>query len=278
MTDNLLMAVKQEIQVSVDSENVKELILKALDGSEKFYSYIVYAKYENDTLTGWIIQYNISQNENFNTLSVQNIVDDIVNIINRKRDDCKKVIGYGQPDIETVILAYDPLVRKLAKRQAERWKQYDYEDLCQICRYVMLKLYRKGYYIHRRLLYKAFENEIWMQVRKERGKPQIVSFEDTFYKDISGDGEKLLVADTIPDISTIEREETEYEKEVELKIFEELKEVIIEYIGVRQWNELVRDYGHCHTTSTTRKKMQKIKNYLNTLGLTRKEFNRKYYE
>lgn len=277
MTDNLLMAVKQVVSASTTPEDLRRLLSDTFDGNEKFYSYIVYAKYEEDCLSNWIIQYNISQTEEYNTLKIVDVIEEVVKIVSTKRSDYKKVVGYGQPDIETILKTYDPLVHKLAKRQGEHWKQYEHDDLCQICRYVMLKLYNKGYYIHKRLLYRAFENEIWMQVKKERNKPQILSFEDTFYSSITSGNEVLLVADTVPDKSLIEEEEEAYEKEVEMKIFEELKEVIIDYIGVRQWNELVRDYGHGHTTSTTRKKMQKIKNYLSSIGLTRKEFNNKYY-
>ena len=189
----------------------------------------------------------------------------------------KRVLGYNQPDIEVMIEAYDPLVNKLAKQQNEHWKCFEHEDLCQMCRLTMLKLYRKGYYIHKRLLYKSFNNDILMSLRHERDRPTIVSFEDTFYKTASADSEKLLVADIVPDTELIEKEELELYEENTRLIFEEVKEIIVELIGIRQFNELMRDYGNKHTTTWSRKCMQKIKNHFAKLGLTRKEFDNKYY-
>jgi hypothetical protein len=116
-----------------------------------------------------------------------------------------------------------------------------------------------------------------MEVKRTRGAPEIVSLEDRFYCKADGDSEALCLADIVPDESLIAEEQRKWEEEGERLIFEELKEIIIDYIGIRQWNELLRDYGNGHTTSATRKKMQKIKSYLNSLGLTRREFNKRYY-
>lgn len=277
MIDNLLMAVKQEIKVSKDSENVEKLLIEALDGTDKFYSYIIYAKYDEGTLVSWTIQYNLSQIDEYNTLERSKVIKSIMEDLKREHKPLKNVIGYGQPSFDIIVQAYDPLVHKLAKQQGDKWKQYEHDDLCQICRLVMLKLYRKGYYIHRRLLYKAFQNEIWMDVKKHRGMPEIVSLEDTFYCKSDGDSEALSLSDVLADKNLIEEEERKWKEEGERLIFEEIKDIIIDYIGVRQWNELLRDYGNGHTTSATRIKMHKIKAYLSSLGLSRKDFNNKYY-
>ena len=94
---------------------------------------------------------------------------------------------------------------------------------------------------------------------------------------LSASSEKLLVADVIEDTSLQEERERERVREAELAIFDEVKDIVIDLIGQRQWNELVRDYTNGHTTNWSRKKMQDIKHHFERLGLTRKDFNNKYY-
>ena len=277
MADNVLMHVKQKISAATDIKRVEEILCETFDGIDNIYSYLIYAEYDVNPIQ-YTIQYNISQNEDLNTLTLEDVLTGVIHVlesvdITKK----KKIVGYGQPSLEIVLQTYDPLVHKLARYQKDRWKQYDYDDLCQICRLVMVRLYRKGYYIHRRLLQRSFENEVWMDVKKHRGE-RLVSFEDTFYTPISGTSEELVFADIVPDEEALEKEKEQEEKEINLLIFNEVKELITDYIGVRQWNELMRDYGNNHTTSWSRKMLQKIKKYMAELGITRKDFINKYYE
>ena len=277
MEDNVLIKILQHVQREDLITDVRVQAELTLDGLDKIYSYIVYCIYKNEELVKYTIQYTVSQTEKYNTLVVSNVIDDVLKIIFEQERVKKKVIGYGQPDLETALEAYDPLVHKLAKVEHNKWKQFEYEDLCQICRLVMIKLHRKGYYIHKQLLRKAFINEILMSIRHDKNAPPIVSFEDCFYSKASGDSEDLTVADTIPDTSIIEQEEREYEEIAEKLIFEEVKAIVVEIVGIRQWNELMRDYGNKHTTAWSRKLMQKIKHHFETLGLKREDFNKKYY-
>ena len=277
MEDNILTKILQQVQLEDKKEDVLSDMLNLLANFDKIYSYIVYQIYNEDTLIRYTIQYTISQKDEYNTIDVSKVIIHVIDMLFNKQRENKKVIGYGQPALDVALEAYDPLIHKLAKYENSKWKQFDYEDLCQICRLVMCKLHKKGYYIHKRLLQKAFTNEILMSIRHEKNAPIIVSFEDCFYSKASGDSDDLTVADTIPDMSIQEKEEKEYEEIAEKLIFEEVKDIVVELIGIRQWNELMRDYGNKHTTAWSRKLMQKIKRHFETLGLTRKDFNKKYY-
>lgn len=278
MADNVLMHVKQKISAATDIKRVEEIICETFDGIDNIYSYLVYAEYDVSPLQ-YTIQYNISQREELNTLTLNDVLTGVIYAIeNVDLSAKKKIIGYGQPSLEIVLETYDPLVHKLARYQNDRWKHYDYEDLCQICRLVMIRLYRKGYYIHRRLLQRSFENEVWMDVKKHKGDKLVVSFEDTFYRPLSNSSEELQYADVVPDNDIVEKERIKDEKEVNHLIFEEVKDIVIDYIGVRQWNELMRDYGNNHTTSWSRKTLQRVKKHLAQLGISRKDFINKYYE
>lgn len=277
MADNVLMHVKQKISAATDIKRVEEILCETFDGIDDIYSYLVYAEYDVSPLQ-YTIQYNISQKEELNTLTLDDVLTGVIYAIeNVDLSTKKKIIGYGQPSLEIVLETYDPLVHKLARYQNDRWKQYNYDDLCQICRLVMIRLYRKGYYIHRRLLQRSFENEIWMDVKKHKGDNVVVSFEDTFYRPLSNSSEELQYADVVPDNDIIEKERTKDDEEVNHLIFEEVKDIVIDYIGARQWNELMRDYGNNHTTSWSRKTLQRVKKYLAQLGISRKDFINKYY-
>lgn len=278
MADNVLL----KIVCSIRKEDTKEQTETKLNDSfkelEKIYSFVVYAIYNDEELVKYTVQYSVSQTSYYNTLYYKDVISDITKIIyDNKIKSGKKVIGYGQPPIEIALEAFDPFVHKLAKYEKSRWSHLDYEDLCQTCRLVMIKLYRKGYYVHKRLLQKAFNNEVLMSIRHEKNSPGVVSFEDCFYSKSTGDSEDLTVADTIPDTSIQEKEEEEYRELAEHLIFEEVKDIVVDLIGIRQWNELMRDYGNKHTTAWSRKLMQKIKHHFETLGISRKDFDRKYY-
>jgi hypothetical protein len=278
MADNVLMKLTTSIDADTN-KGVADMLEQSLEGIDCIYSYIVYAEYDDKDVKSYCVQCNISQTDRYNTLAIKDVIRDVTDIINNYETmKHKKVIGYGQPDVALMLEAYDPLVNKLASIQNNKWDMYTYEDLCQICRLEILTLYRKGYYIHKRLVEKAFINRLLMNTRHERNKPLCLSFEDVFYKTSSSDSEKLQVADTIPDTDLIEKEKEEEERIAESLIFEEVKAIIIDLLGPRRWDELLRCYGSNVTTATTRKNMQIIKNYFEKLGLSRKDFNKKYYE
>ena len=277
MADNVLMRITQSVSIQKDLGEVCVEMYELFENTDKLYSYIVYAKYDDEDLSGWVVNYIVSQNEDYNTLSPDEVVTELLQVFSKKENNGKKVICYKQPSIEIMLEVYDPLVHRLAKYQQDRWRQFEHDDLCQICRMVMIRLYKKGYYIHKRLLYKAFMNEILISTRHERNAPKMVSFEDAFFTPIKGDSEKLLIADIVADESITEKEEEDYKNEVNLKVFEEVKDIIVEFLGERQWRELYRSYTTKNTTTTTRKLMQRVKTYFEKLGISRKDFDNKYY-
>ena len=278
MADNVLLKIVCTIRKEDTIEQTEVRLNDSLKELEKIYSFIVYQIYNEEELIKYTVQYSVSQTTHYNTLCYKDVISKVLKIIyDTDRKNSKKVIGYGQPPVEIALEAFDPYVHKLAKYEKNKWSYMDYEDLCQTCRLVMIKLYKKGYYVHKRLLQKAFNNEILMSIRHEKNSPSIVSFEDCFYSKSNGDSEDLTVADTVPDISIAEQQEEEYRELAEHLIFEEVKEIVVDLIGIRQWNELMRDYGNKHTTARTRKLMQKIKHHFETLGISRKDFDKKYY-
>lgn len=274
MADNVIMKLTLNISPGTDADTIKYKLENLLENIPMLYSYIVFKK--NDE---FVIQLNISQTERYNTLTVNKCINDIVNkLINTDNIQEGKVLCYDQPPIEILVEAFDPLVNKLALQQLEHWKQYEHDDLCQTCRLVMVTLYNKGYYLHKSLISKAFSNEILMEIRHDRDKPLMLSLDDAFYRPIKGGSEELTYADIVKDdCEELIQREREI-SEAEMLIFNEVKDIIVDLIGIRQWNEFYRDYANKHTTSWSRHTLLKIKNHLASLGLTRGKFNDKYYK
>lgn len=274
--NNVLTQVVQHIDNTWDSALIEHALTEALSAVNKIYSYIVY---KNNT--GYDVKYMISQNKSYNTIGSEDAAEEITELILQdKLDENNKrnIIGYHQPCIDLLIVIFDPLVNKLSSKMYRAWSsKYDFDDLCQICRLVMVTLVNKGYYIHKSLLQKSFENYVLCELRSSKDEPVMVNLEDNAFGTFGEDMDKLTIADIIPDTDDLELECDRLHKEAEAQVFAELKEIIIELIGQRQYDQLLRDYYTGNTTAWSRKTMQKIKNYLRQEGIDKEQFIRKYY-
>jgi hypothetical protein len=136
-----------------------------------------------------------------------------------------------------------------------------------------MKLYRGGYYIHKRLLRRAFANEILMSLRKERNKPVLISLDQT----VDGEDDKTTISDTIPDKQAIIEEQDMLEEQAKNDVISAKRDIIIKYIGQRQYDQLVREYGNKNTTNWSQQTVHKLKHKLELFGITDKKFINKYY-
>lgn len=273
---NTLFKLSQTVSASLSNNDIIEQLHLALNDFDKIYSYIIYAKHNNEEVSCWKIDYHISQVPKYNTLICNNIIPEITDKLYKSKNDTHTIVGYAQPPIELMLELYDPLVCKCAKEQCNRWRDLEYDDAVSMCRMVMLILANKGYYIHKQLLRKSFNMYVLKYLRKNINSPELVSLEKVMY--CGGDeDDTLTLADMIADTS-IEEKEQDKDNEIAVKaIFEEVKAIIIELVGERQFEQLLRDYGHKHTTTWSRSKMLQIKKRFKELGLNARSFN-KYYE
>ena len=236
------------------------LLLPLTEICDNIYSYLVYAEYENKVLTGWTIKYMISQDEQYNTLNVSDIVAQIAADIIKDNNSIKKsyVIGYKQPPLEILCELFDPLMQKLAYNQHVRWPKLEQDDLLQMCRLTMCVLYSKGYYINRRLLEQSFYNTVLMHLRKERNAPIFLSLSDPIQL---GEG-NASIEDTLPDYDEIYEEQDKEDEEEYQQILKEEQQIVVEMIGQRQYDQLVREYGNKCTTNRGQRQVARIKGKL----------------
>ena len=275
METNVLHKIYHPIDAKLSDAEISNQITIVLKELEAVYSYLIRANYKRNELVGWTIEYNIAQTDEYNTLKYTDIIDDIVNTIICSRDKTAVVIGYKQPTLELMTKLYEPFLHRLAIDQSNKWAELEYEDVLSICWLVMTKLYRKGYYIHKTLLIKSLNNAILTELRHSRNKPEVVSLEKLFYD--NGQDDALSIADTVPDTNAESYKDDKENDEVLQLIFNEIKDILIDNMGQRQFDQLFRDYSNKNTTAWSRKKMQTVKNLLNRMGISWNSF-RRYYE
>lgn len=232
------------------------------------FSYVVYSK-----PNGWLVKYNLSNIDEYNTLTPDACVSMIYTICAAARYLHKpnKIVGYQQAELSVLIKAFENLICKLTHRAYLEWSQIGYDDLKQICYLTFCKLYNRGYYIHKSILEKSFSRDILLVLRKDKNKPQIVSIDTKISED-----DNVTIGDCIPDVSIEEDRVQKENADVNRQIFEEMKSIIVDYMGPRQYDQLLREYSNKSTSAWGRKKMIELKAYLFDLGISIKSFNRYY--
>ena len=166
MAGTVTSKLVQKISVEQSDEEIKNSLHTVLDDLKMIYSYLVYAEYKNEVLIRWKIEYTISQDDRYNTLDAENLVDEIFNILKSSTEKkVSSVIGYKQPSLEIQLEVFEPFINKLAIKQVKKWPCLEYDDAHQICQLTMLNLYRKGYYLHSSLMELCYENDILLFLR-----------------------------------------------------------------------------------------------------------------
>lgn len=270
MSKNVVFEVSQTIPSQLPKENILQQLNIALQELPKIYSYLVYANYKDSALVSWTIRYSINETQQYNTLQNTVVIADVYNILLSDKKTTKRVIGYKQPSFEIMLELYTPLIRTLAKRACSEWTSLEYEDAVSICHLTMLKLYKKGYYLHKYLLEKSFRNEILMSLRKTRYAPEILSLEEIMYD--SGDDNRITLIDMLEDTNlTIEQEERDRQEQIH-RVFMKMKDFIVDMIGERRFDQLYREYSNKTVSHASAMTMQRIKNELKKLGIDKSIF------
>lgn len=270
---NEVYSFKTEIPLDTTYDDLLEIIEKLIENVNAIYAYFVGRK--NDNI---VIRIHCSLTEEYNTFKKEEVIETITSAIVDYLLTLKNVkcICFGQPPLELLVKLYQPMLIKMAYKIHNQWQMFEIDDIVSMANLVVVKLYKQGYYIHKRLIWTALNNDVLVQCRKFKYQPLIIALEDTgeFYS--KTDDEKLTYKDMLKDSSYEEQEEKEDEQQLEQYVFEEVKSIIIDKIGERQWDRLWRDYGKGHTTNSTQATMRRMKAYISELGLTRQDFINHY--
>lgn len=253
---NILYKIKETFDKTTDLKDIEQVLDMLLE--DKIYSYIVI---NNDDIK---CQFMMCVKDKYNTLSKQNVLQDIIKALS---NNDRKV--FGQPSLDIMIEMYEPYIRKLAHEQYEHWQFLEYDDLLQMCYLSLVKLYRKGYYLNNLILRTTYIRDVLLSIRKLRTDYTVISVEDKY-----GEDESLSIKDILEDTNySNDIYDKEHLEEI-LYIFNEMKDIIIEMIGERRFDQLFREYKDKTTTASTRQTLNRIKRELASNNITMNSFRK----
>jgi hypothetical protein len=124
-------------------------------------------------------------------------------------------VRYVQPPLEQWLDAFNPLLMTIINTVHPRYERLipEFDEMVSIMYYTIVYLYRKGYYLHKTLIQKAYINSLNMEVRKLKNSDLVDSLDRTVGED--DDGKKLTLLDQICDPEATEwaRQNTTYTQE-----------------------------------------------------------------
>lgn len=251
-------------------ENIRQALTDTLGDITHVYSWILYDK-KNE----YLLSILVSETRVYNTLLVNNIADDILQALTQyhKTDKRKQVITHKQPPLEILCETYRPLVYSLCIQQHTYWPQIELEDLIQMCNLRICILYQQGYYIHKKLLNRAFANAVLVFLRPERYKPHIASL-DEISDSKSGGDENVSPLEVIEDESASEEIQNAID-EMDGYTFEdllssEMRNVVLEFVSQRTYDQWKIEYGTKTVSRQTASQVNALKSKLSALGINRK--------
>lgn len=242
--------------------------------SVTFVNKISEIMYDNPTAYSCILMYdkntykckiNFCTDTTYNTFSVEDITETLlqgilhtdVNKLN------KKTITYCQPDLSLILRVFYPYINKMVTFTHLHWQFLERADLLQDAYLVICKLYKKKYYINRYLVENSYKNYILQQLRSNKNRPDVISFEQ-----LASDCDNLELLEQVPDALVQEQDEMRLHHIAMTQLLNKLKPLIVYKIGDRGFEQLLKEYAGKRTTDWSRRATQDLRAYLASLGIT----------
>lgn len=225
---------------------------KMLSETPKLYSYKVLLKLKDDIQIGWQIEVMVSQTDSYNTIKTFDACMDCIDIVNQGAKEQTVLVGFKQPPIDLMVQLYEPLVNKLASEQQLHWP-IELEDLKQICRLTIIKLWDKGYFIHKSLIQKTFIRDVLLLMRSRRKDVDEIKFSklDKEKREYVAYIEDESAQDDFDCIVIGDREE-----------LDNRREIVQDMVGKRTYEQMLREYQTKTVSSITRTRVNRLKNKL----------------
>lgn len=272
MTYNTLTTLSFKLYKDTNIDINEDIISTLLFEVDYLYSYIIKSSLEEDKIV-LTVKFTVSENPTHNTISCKNMGNNILELL-ISDIPTNKVLKYEQPNLNIIFQVYNKFIAKIAKQQALMW-HLEYEDVYQICALSIIKLYNKNYFLNKYLVEKTCRNDILYHIRKNINKPIIESLDKNIRNDNTED---IKYGDLIEDESSRYEFEQSVNNDAIFKMFNEVKQIIINRFGERKFEKLYRDYTNNHTDSISLTMMQKVKVYLKERNITWKSLEGEEYE
>lgn len=124
-------------------------------------------------------------------------VKELIKLLFSKKEPTSGV-RYVQPQIDQWLTTFRPLLLTLASRVRSTYENtLGWDEILSILYLTVMKLYNKGYYLHRTLIKKSFINELNMECRRYKGMGITDSLDVNIADD--DDSEPITLLDQIAD-------------------------------------------------------------------------------
>lgn len=158
------------------------------------------------------------------------------------QDEPANGIRYVQPPLERWLEIFHPYMMSLASKLHPRYMALipEREEMMSILYECVIKLYRKGYYLHNTLVRKSYVNALNYACRKLKGIPLTDSLDAPIGAD--EDGKEITLMDQLadPDATAWAKSCTEYTQEDFWEDrFEELKAAMLEDMSEFAFNRIL---------------------------------------
>jgi hypothetical protein len=169
--------------------------------------------------------------------------------------------------LEQYLTVHRPMLLKMTNKVYPRYQKLipDKEDLLSTLFLVIVKLNNKGYYLHNRLIYKTFINELNMEVRKIKYYHGNIQSLDAPIG-CSEDGEPICLLDQLEcPISTEEARQLTHYTEADYRedLFNEIKSAMLEKMSELSFERILIQLGSKTVDTRTSRMLSKVREELN---------------
>lgn len=177
---------------------------------------------------------------------------------------CNPTIGkhaiYVQPDLSLWFEMFDNVLNQMTTTVQPRYEKLipSFDELKSSLCYVVVQLYNKGYYLSRPLIFKAFVNQLNMEVRKTKLFQNMQSLHDPI-EDLD---EQLTIEDMLEDPdSTKWAEDTRHisEEEYDEELLKKVKKACLMVMSPLRYERMLSQICTKTISVDTAKDLQKLR-------------------
>lgn len=184
-------------------------------------------------------------------------------------------VRYVQPPIDQWLRLYKPLLYQIVHKAYPFYsKLFTEQELLSTLYFVITKLYKANYYLHKSLINRAFLNEVNMEVRKLKHHQDDVSIDTEIGGDNqSSDNAALTIGDTLIDQSStdIAHELTHYSlKDYWEDMFQAVKECMLQDMSQLSFDRILLQLSTKTVDNQTSHRLMKYRKLFNSSQLTPK--------
>lgn len=151
-------------------------------------------------------------------------------------------IVYVQPPLEQWIVIFSPLLTSLIQEVHPKYKKLipDFDEMQSILNLTIVKLYAKGYYLHKSLIKRSYINDLNMECRKLKNNMITDSLDEPIGRD--EEGKDITLLDQIADPVSTEwaRQCNTYtEQDYAEDLFEKVKAEMLKEMSELQFQRIL---------------------------------------